>query len=210
MKGVKEDDILIDSSMRELRGGVVDFYKKSIKNMSKNQKEILNSKKKKQTQIINHYSHKEKESSSKKIQSWWRGILNSFTVFNKKIVQIQSYWRGYWVRNHLYDIVYYSIITNNFVAIVNDSLNTHFKLKAFSKLIEYFGVEYNKKVHILKFIKLQRTIKAFLKKKRKNNQNIFETIIKIFNNKTFIFLKRYSFIQQMKIERVINVFYINY
>jgi len=100
--------------MRCERGGVVDFaYKGSTNaNLVIDIKKKANSKSKDNKGYKSHIINlKDRVKAAKTIQEWWRIILNKFSLFCGKIIKIQSSWRGYLIRQNLFEYLYYRIVS---------------------------------------------------------------------------------------------------
>ena len=74
--------------------------------------------------------------------------------------------------------------------------------------MEQFAEQFKKKIHVLKFVKLQREVKKYLQKKRGKitfKNDIYEFIKNLINKKTFINLKSYYEYRQSLIFKQIKV-----
>ena len=190
----------------------MDFIFKSKKSILKNEVkgtsgQILNKYNQNLTKKIsnnNYVTPKVKEKSVKLIQNWWRKILFFYKDFTHKLVKIQSMWRAYWIRSNQYDILYYSLKTYSFI----EKIKKVSKRLGFDCLMEQFAEQFKKKIHVLKFVKLQREVKKYLQKKRGKitfKNDIYEFIKNLINKKTFINLKSYYEYRQSLIFKQIKV-----
>ena len=85
-----DNDKIITKGMRNEKGGVVDFV---YGNLNKNQNYTF-------VKFKNHiqYSEKKKRESAKIIQKWWRNLLLIFHKYERLIIIIQSFIRGFLIR----------------------------------------------------------------------------------------------------------------
>ena len=100
-KGPNAEDRIILRKMRLDKGGVVDLAqeerkrgKYKIKKISKNKNNIN----------IYQTNPKYREIAAKIIQEWWKELKVAMSKKLKKIILIQSVFRGRWVRKNMYDL----------------------------------------------------------------------------------------------------------
>ena len=65
---------------------------------------------------------------AKIIQKWWRKIKKVLDEKIKKIIKIQSVWRGKYVRKEIYDIMYVCYLCQNFNNYLSKALTHHVRL----------------------------------------------------------------------------------
>ena len=97
-KNNNDDDFIITKGMRNEKGGVVDFAYGSL-----NRSQSYSFMRFKQNI---HYSEKRKKEAAKIIQRWWRKLVYIYHKYERLILLLQSYFRGYLVRR------YYRVIIN--------------------------------------------------------------------------------------------------
>ena len=93
-----DDDFIITKGMRNEKGGVVDFAYGSL-NRSQSYSFM-------RFKHNIYYSEKKKRDAAKIIQRWWRKIVYIYHKYERSILLLQSYFRGYLVRR------YYRIVLN--------------------------------------------------------------------------------------------------
>ena len=138
-KGPKTEDRIILRKMRLDKGGVVDLaqeerkkkYKYKIKKISKNTAGIS----------FYHTNPKYREIAAKIIQEWWAELKVLYAKKLKKIVLIQSVFRGKWVRKNMYDLLYLNYLYICFCRKIEKALSTHIRPIIFYKLFEHKKID---------------------------------------------------------------------
>ena len=148
---------------------------------------------------FNSELHREK---SKIIQKWWKKTIIPKLIKKRKVLKIQSVYRGYITRKHLNDIICISVIFQNFINKLN---------KVFTNFVRrnYFPKRYYKKKYALEKI-FPLKLKVFLRKWRKykndcaQKEQASENMIKIREKNRYVLyvLKSYFNIWKLKCEKI--------
>ena len=148
---------------------------------------------------VNSELHKQK---SKIIQKWWKKTIIPKIIKRKKAIDIQRIYRGYITRKHLNDIIYISVVFQNFINKLS---------KVFTNFVRrnYFPKRYYKKKYAMEKI-FPLKLKVFLRKWRqiKNNcaqkEQATEHMIKIREKNRYVLyiLKSYFNIWKLKCEKI--------
>jgi hypothetical protein len=134
-KGPNCEDKIITRLMRLEKGGVVDLAQQANKNKSKYEvKKVRTRSNNKSGGNIKIYNPKDRLKAAQFIQGWWRDILYRYKNVTDKIVKIQSYWRGHWLRRYVYDIFYSIIILNAFCDKIKSSMQRSARLAFYENL----------------------------------------------------------------------------
>ena len=149
------------------------------------------------------YSFNEiRKKNSKIIQKWWKIQINPKIERRKKIIKIQSVYRGYITRKHLNDIICISVIYQNFINKLR---------KVFRNFVRrnYFPKRYYKEKYALEKI-FPMKLKIFFRKWKKyksyceQKEDIIKNMIKIREKNRYILLilKAYFNIWKIKCEEI--------
>ena len=171
--GKNIDDKKIVRGMRNEKGGVVDLSNEISK---KKKFTIIKAKKGGKSP----FSKKEnilkiRERSAKIIQNWYRYYRLIFINKIKQIIFIQSCWRGFWIRRHIFDLLYLSYLYSFFIKKIQIVFDNRSKSESFKKLFLYSNnysnkkksvIHYDKILPIINIIKMKRLIiiKEFIDK----------------------------------------------
>ena len=133
-KGPNAEDRIILRKMRLDKGGVVDLAqeerkrgKYKIKKISKNKNNIN----------IYQTNPKYREIAAKIIQEWWKELKVAMSKKLKKIILIQSVFRGRWVRKNMYDLLYLNYLYICFCRKIEKVLSNNVRPFVFDKLYSY-------------------------------------------------------------------------
>ena len=201
-KGPNTEDRVILRKMRMEKGGVVDLAQEQRKKTKYKIRQVFRNVKK--TSYL-HLNPKYREKAAKIIQDWWKElkVLNSDRL--KKIILIQSVYRGKWVRKNMYDLLYLNYLYICFCKKIEKVLLSNLRPYVFGKL---FYDEKHKKdvlinlimkkdenvlrpywIHWLKAIKSQYLINEASKKLiqiRANKENKLSILLAFFNKWKYI------------------------
>ena len=122
-KGGNTEDRTILRRMRFEKGGVVDLAQEAFK--KKEQFKIKKVTKKAGGKSTINVNPKFREKAAKIVQGWWRGLKEKYEGVLQKIIKIQSYWRGRWLRKYMYDIIYLSMLHQRFCDSIENALVRH-------------------------------------------------------------------------------------
>ena len=134
--------------------------------------------------------------NAKIIQKWWKSRISPKIEKRKKIIKIQSIYRGYMTRKNLNDIICISVIYQNFINKLKSVLGNYVHRK-------YFPKRYYKKKYALEKI-FPLKLKLFFRKWKRNNSNEVEKekaakfILKNRENKRYILIILKTFFQIWK------------
>lgn len=133
-KGPNCEDNIILRKMRFDKGGVVDFAQEA--NKSKGKYPVMKITRKRPPLGLNYQKTNPKcrEKAAKIVQSWWKNIRKNYQMVYKKIVLIQSTWRGKWIRKYMYDLVYMQCLCQTFNQRIAKALVNHVRLSLFPLL----------------------------------------------------------------------------
>ena len=139
--------------------------------------------------------------NSKIIQKWWRQKINPKIDKRKKIIKIQSFFRGYYTRKCLNDIIFISVLYQNFINKLQHALGKYVRRN-------YFPKRYYKKKYALEKIfplKIKLFFRRWRNRKEKLNEkeNATKLLFKIRDQKrnTLFVLKTYFDIWRLKCEK---------
>ena len=136
--------------------------------------------------------------NSKIIQKWWKKEINPKIIKRKKVTQLQAAYRGYITRKHLNDIIWISVIYQNFINKLRKVLSNFVRRN-------YFPKRYYKKKYALEKI-FPLKLKLFFRKwkKYKNNcdqkEKAAENMIKTREKNRYILVILKSFFNIWKIK----------
>ena len=133
-KGPKAEDRIILRKMRLDKGGVVDLAQEERKKAKYKIKKIS-----KNTGAISffHANPKYRETAARIIQQWWAELKVLYTKKLKKIILIQSVFRGKWVRKNMYDLLYLNYLYICFCRKIEKALSSNVRPMVFYKLLQY-------------------------------------------------------------------------
>ena len=138
-KGPKTEDRIILRKMRLDKGGVVDLAQEERKRNKYKIKKI--SKNKASAVSFYHTNPKYREIAAKIIQEWWAELKVLYAKKLKKIVLIQSVFRGKWVRKNMYDLLYLNYLYICFCRKIEKALSSHIRPLIFYRLFEHKKTE---------------------------------------------------------------------
>ena len=137
-KGPKAEDRIILRKMRLDKGGVVDLAQEERKKAKYKIRKIM---KNKGQLSLYHTNPKYREIAAKVIQDWWKQLKNLYTEKLKKIILIQSIFRGKWVRKNMYDLLYLNYLYICFCRKIEKVLSNYIRPYVFEKLFTYQKAE---------------------------------------------------------------------
>ena len=132
------------------------------------------------------------------IQKWWKLRIEPKIRKRKKIIKIQSVYRGYLTRKNLNDIICISLIYQNFINKIKHALGNYVHRNFFPKRY------YKKKYAIEKILPIK--MKLFYRRWKKINNNLEEKekaakfLLKIKENKKYYLLILKAFIKIWKLK----------
>ena len=187
-KRLRTEDRIILRKMRFEKGGVVDLAQERKRGKYKIRKVSRSP----------GYKHnffrtnpKYREIAAKYIQKWWRLRKENYEKTIKKIIKIQSVYRGRFVRKYLYDLLYLNYLYLSFCQKIEKVLKQQIKPYVFNFLKNYGKIErdeidYNilknivaskaKKWKIINLRRYYNKWKKFLKTKEKLILTIYKII----------------------------------
>ena len=130
-KGPSCEDKPILRRMRLEKGGVVDLAQEDLK---KNKFKIKKAQRKQGTKRNYFTNPKYREKAAKIIQGWWRDLKNIYNDRMKKIIKIQSVFRGRFVRKYMYDLFYLNFLYISFCKKIENVLKRHIRPYVWDKL----------------------------------------------------------------------------
>ena len=130
-KGPSAQDRIILRKMRMEKGGVVDLAQEQRKKPKYRIRQVV---KNARQNSFYHMNPKYREKAAKIIQDWWRElkVLNSDRL--KKIILIQSVYRGKWIRKNMYDLLYLNYLYICFCKKIEKVLLSNLRPYVFGKL----------------------------------------------------------------------------
>ena len=137
-KGPKAEDRIILRKMRLDKGGVVDLAQEERKKAKYKIKKIMKNKTNKNLYYTNP---KYREIAAKIIQEWWKELKISYSKKLKKIILIQSVYRGKWVRKNMYDLLYLNYLYICFCRKIEKVLSNNVRPYVLDKLFLYKKAE---------------------------------------------------------------------
>ena len=133
-KGPNAEDRIILRKMRLDKGGVVDLAQEERKKGKYKIKKIM---KNKSNLTLYHTNPKYREIAAKIIQDWWKELKTLYTKKLKKIILIQSVFRGKWVRKNMYDLLYLNYLYICFCRKIEKVLSNNVRPYVLEKLFMY-------------------------------------------------------------------------
>ena len=130
-KGPTCEDRPILRRMRLEKGGVVDLAQEEMK---KNKFKIKKAQRKQGTKRNYFTNPKYRDKAAKVIQAWWRDLKNIYNDRLKKIIKIQSVFRGRFVRKYMYDLFYLNFLYISFCKKIENVLTRHIRPYVWDKL----------------------------------------------------------------------------
>lgn len=121
--------------MRFDKGGVVDLAQEK-RDRLKYQVKTMQKRRKAASPTYTRPNPKYRDKAAKVVQHWWRELKDRYKNIISKIILIQSFWRGRWVRKYMYDILYLSCMYQSFCSTIQKQLVNHVRPKVFNKLQE--------------------------------------------------------------------------
>jgi len=80
-------------------------------------------------------------------------------------------WKGHWLRTYLYDILYSTILCQNFIDKTRNPMVRHARRTSWESILDPFAVKYHARRKLGALVKIQRQGKDFLNKIRKLKDN---------------------------------------
>ena len=130
-KGPSAQDRIILRKMRLERGGVVDLAQEQRKKGKYKIRQVI--KNVRQNSFF-HMNPKYREKAAKIIQDWWRELKIVTSDRLKKIILIQSVYRGKWIRKNMYDLLYLNYLYICFCKKIEKVLLSNLRPYVFEKL----------------------------------------------------------------------------
>jgi len=130
-KGPSCEDRPILRRMRLEKGGVVDLAQEERK---KNKFKIRKAQRKQGTKRNLYTNPRYRDKAAKIIQAWWRDLKNIYNDRLKKIIKIQSVFRGRFVRKYMYDLFYLNFLYISFCKKIESVLGNHVRPYVWEKL----------------------------------------------------------------------------
>ena len=127
------EDRTILRKMRLEKGGVVDLAQEKI---NKNKFKIKKVKRISGISKNAMLNPKYREKAAKIIQNWWKDLKELYNDRLKKIIFIQSVWKGRWVRKNIYDLLYLNYLYLSFCERIQKVLIEKMMKYALNKLIQ--------------------------------------------------------------------------
>jgi hypothetical protein len=129
-KGPSCEDRPILRRMRLEKGGVVDLAQEDRK---KNKFKIKKAERKQARRSL-YTNPKYRDKAAKVIQAWWRDLKTIYNDRLKKIIKIQSVFRGRFVRKYMYDLFYLNFLYISFCKKIESVLANHVRPYVMDKL----------------------------------------------------------------------------
>ena len=129
-KGPSCEDRPILRRMRLEKGGVVDLAQEDRK---KNKFKIKKAERKPARRSL-YTNPKYRDKAAKVIQAWWRDLKTIYNDRLKKIIKIQSIFRGRFVRKYMYDLFYLNFLYISFCKKIESVLSNHVRPYVMDKL----------------------------------------------------------------------------
>ena len=178
-KGPFCEDRIITRDMRFDKGGVVDLAQKQNKKDEKYKiKKVLGSRSP-QAKERYKYSQRDREKAAKICQAWWRNILGKYQELLNKIIKIQSFWRGKWMRMNMVDIIYATTLLNTFQNMIFKVVRRHCLRDGMNELLK-FGDKYSARLYLTLLVKIQLYVKNWLQILRDKRRRLGNELEKIF------------------------------
>ena len=136
-KGLRTEDRVILRKMRFEKGGVVDLAQEEKKRGKYKIRKVSRSPGYKRNFFKTNPKYRERAAIF--IQSWWKEMKDLFKNRIKKIIKIQSVYRGRFVRKYLYDLLYLNYLYLSFCQKIEKVLKQQIKPYVFNILKKRFG-----------------------------------------------------------------------
>ena len=150
--------------MRVDKGGVVDLCHNQI---TGKKYEVQNLKTKKVApKNQKPRSMKDRLIACKLLQKWWRDIIDKYKKLTDRLIKLQSVWRGYFVRNNLYEIIYSIFLSQAFVNKFKPVIVNNSRTYVMDMLRNNFACKFRNRLNFQILLRFQKIAKAFLKKLR--------------------------------------------
>ena len=130
-KGPSAQDRIILRKMRMEKGGVVDLAQEQRKKPKYRIRQVV---KNVRQNSFYHMNPKYREKAAKIIQDWWRELKIVTSDRLKKIILIQSVYRGKWIRKNMYDLLYLNYLYICFCKKIEKVLLSNLRPYVFEKL----------------------------------------------------------------------------
>ena len=130
-KGPSAEDRIILRKMRMERGGVVDLAQEQRKKAKYKIRQVFRNVR---PNSLYHMNPKYREKAAKIIQDWWRELKIVTSDRLKKIILIQSVYRGKWIRKNMYDLLYLNYLYICFCKKIEKVLLSNLRPYVFGKL----------------------------------------------------------------------------
>jgi hypothetical protein len=186
-KGPNCEDRIITRVMRFDKGGVVDFAQNTQKNKKYEVKQFNKRNEKSKKPPRKNFTGKEREKAAKTVQGWWREILSRYRKAIDKVITIQKVWRGHWIRTYIYEIIYSTILVENFIDRVKTPIVKNIRKNVFDKLLPH-AAKFVARKNLMAILKIQRQVRHFLSNMG-NKKNKLPMLI----DKMFIRRKKHAF-----------------
>ena len=134
-KGLRTEDRIILRKMRFEKGGVVDLAQEDKKRGRYKIRKVSRSPGYKRNFFKTNPKYREK--AARYIQSWWKEMKKQYQKKIKKIIKIQSVYRGRFVRKYLYDLLYLNYLYLSFCQKIEKVLKQQIKPYVFNILKNY-------------------------------------------------------------------------
>ena len=134
-KGRRTEDRIILRRMRFEKGGVVDLAQEERRRGKYRIRKVSRSPGMKKNFYRTNPKYREK--AARFIQSWWKEIKEIYANKIKKIIKIQSVYRGRFVRKYLYDLLYLNYLYLSFCQKIEKVLKQQIKPYVFNILKNY-------------------------------------------------------------------------
>ena len=134
-KGLRTEDRVILRKMRFEKGGVVDLAQEKKKRGKYKIRKVSRSPGYKKNFYRTNPRYREK--AAKYIQTWWKEMKELYAKKIRKIIKIQSVYRGRFVRKYLYDLLYLNYLYLSFCQKIEKVLKQKIKPYIFNILKNY-------------------------------------------------------------------------
>ena len=131
-KGLRTEDRVILRKMRFEKGGVVDLAQEKKRRGKYKIRKVSRSPGYKKNFYRTNPRYREK--AAKYIQAWWKEMKELYTKKIRKIIKIQSVYRGRFVRKYLYDLLYLNYLYLSFCQKIEKVLKQKIKPYVFNFL----------------------------------------------------------------------------
>ena len=150
-KGRRTEDRIILRRMRFEKGGVVDLAQEERRRGKYRIRKVSRS-----PGINKNFlrtNPKYRERAARYIQSWWKEIKEIYSRKIKKIIKIQSVYRGRFVRKYLYDLLYLNYLYLSFCQKIEKVLKQQIKPYVFNILKNYGKKDISQEVRAYNLLK---------------------------------------------------------